>query len=186
MEALAVVDIFRGKALNPIDAKDRVSVPAEFRSTIQARARRLVNQDGGFNAMQDDADDRRREGKVVLIVRDTKRKCLVCFDNAYSRELLDLIEARHADQAPLDRESAIRRDSAVFADPEEKAWDAGGRIVLPAKWRGKAGIEGHAVFLALGKTFEIWDPRLALVEYADNENIVDFITEEMDSRGVTL
>jgi MraZ protein len=183
---LAVHDQFRGKALNAVDAKGRVSVPADYRGAIQTRHRRLVMQDG-FDPNADDADERRRTGKVVILIKDPTQPCLMAFDNAYARDYRRIIDERHADKAGLSREAAIRKDLTFFGSAEDMPWDVNGRIVLPPRIRAKAGITDFVYFFGLSDTFGLWNPA-TFVECHQEEfpDLADECREFCEEKGVAL
>nr|WP_301183125.1 division/cell wall cluster transcriptional repressor MraZ [Sphingomonas quercus] len=48
--------------------------------------------------------------------------------------------------------------ASLFADLEKTSFDDPGRMVLPPQSRRLAGIEGQALFIGAGQTFQIWKP----------------------------
>lgn len=175
---MAVSDFFRGKALNGIDKKGRVSVPSDFRATIQTRHRRAIVEDGFDPAAEDATKALANAGRVVIVRKDPARPCLIAFETSFSRVEHANIIARHADQPAAEREAAIARDMRVFGKTEDLAWDVNGRIVLGPRLCAKIGIDpetdngvdNKVCFYGLGPTFEIWHPeRLAEALEADGE-----------------
>ena len=61
-------------------------------------------------------------------------------ENDYSREEFDLI-------------------SLYFGEAEQLPFDKEGRIILPKKLINHAQIENNVLFVGLGKTFQIWEPK---------------------------
>ena len=58
--------------------------------------------------------------------------------------------------------SASSPAASIFYDLQQLSFDGDGRIILPADLRQKAGIDGQATFVGVGKLFQIWSPeRLA-------------------------
>jgi len=183
---VAISDQFRGKALNAVDAKGRVSVPADYRGAIQMRHRRLILQDG-FDPYADEPDERRRTGKIVILVKDPVQPCLMAFDNAYSRAYRDTIDSRHADKTGVEREAAVRKDLTFFGSSEDMPWDVNGRIVLPPRIRAKAGISDFVYFFGLSDTFGLWNPA-TFVEVHKEEfpDLADECREFCEEKGIAL
>jgi MraZ protein len=183
---VAISDQFRGKALNAVDAKGRVSVPADYRGAIQMRHRRLILQDG-FDPYADEPDERRRTGKIVILVKDPVQPCLMAFDNAYSRAHRDLIDSRHADKTGVEREAAVRKDLTFFGSSEDMPWDVNGRIVLPPRIRAKAGITDFVYFFGMSDTFGLWNPAtFVAVHQEEFPDLADECREFCDEKGVAL
>ncbi len=163
---MAISDLFRGRALNAIDKKGRVSVPSDFRATIQTRHRRVIKQDE-FDPAEGDADARHAAaGKVVIVARDRQRPCLIAFENQFTREYAAKIERRHEDLRGEERDAAIQRDMKMLGSTFDLAWDVNGRIVLSARLCERIGVNPNAengrdnlvFFHGVGETFEIWNP----------------------------
>ena len=154
---MTITDLFRGRAMNAVDAKGRVTLPLDFRATVQCRYRRAVHETG-YDPALGEPDERPRAGKVASLVKDPGRPCLIGYDDAYASAYLERIDLRHADKSGLERERAIRRDQGFFGASQDVAWDGVGRIVLTPRMRAQAGIGGFAYFFARGQTFELWDP----------------------------
>ncbi len=123
--------LFYGNALNSVDAKNRVSVPAQFRATIKSRT----------------------GGEEFLIREHEDLPCLVAFDSAYLPELRAEASERVAQGA--NRED-MRRE--LFATADQVRFDDAGRIVLDGAMIGYAGIGKLALFLGAQGYFEVWDP----------------------------
>lgn len=162
---MAVSDFFRGNALNGIDRKGRVSVPADFRATIQTRHRRAIHEDGFDPAADDATKALANAGRVVIVRRDAKRPCLIAYETSYARLLHANIVARHADKQGEEREAAIQRDLRIFGRSEDLGWDVNGRIMLSDRLCAHVGIDPEAgngvddkvCFFGVGETFEIWN-----------------------------
>ena len=48
--------------------------------------------------------------------------------------------------------------TAVFAEAVQLQMDRDGRVVVPAEFIGHAGINDKAVFVGMGRKFQIWQP----------------------------
>lgn len=154
---MGISDLFRGSALNAVDGKGRVTLPADYRATVRCRYRRAVHETG-YDPAPSDPDDRRRAGRAATLVKDPDRPCLVGYEDVYAGVHLDRIERRHADKSGLERERAIHRDQGYFGASEDAAWDGAGRIMLTPRMRARAGIADAVYFFARGETFELWNP----------------------------
>lgn len=183
---VAISDLFRGKALNAVDAKGRVSVPAEFRAAIQNRYRRSVLKEG-YDPANVETEGKARNGKSVAIVRDPDQPCFIGYDETYAEQYRSDINLRHADKAGAERERAIKRDQSFFGSSEDFAWDVNGRIVLTQRMRAKVGIDGFIYFFARGETFELWDP---LAFYRAHQDEDPYAAEECkelcEDKGIAL
>lgn len=141
-----------------------MSVPSDFRATIQTRHRRVVAEDG-FDPAEGDGDTRHANaGKVVIVRRDKQRPCLVAFENQYTREFSAKIERRYADLRGEDRDLAIEREMKMLGSTFDLAWDVNGRIVLSTRLCERIRVDPNAegeggnlvFFYGVGETFEIW------------------------------
>ncbi|MDR1477215.1 MAG: division/cell wall cluster transcriptional repressor MraZ [Rickettsiales bacterium] len=122
--------LFLGTILNKIDTKGRVSVPAGFRSAIKG---------GEF------------EG-IVLYHSLTQG----CIEGCTMERMEKISEA--TDSLDLFSEENQNLSSLIFADARQLQFDVTGRIVIPADLIKYAGINGDALFVGKGKTFQIWAP----------------------------
>ena len=124
-------DGFSSRSEHKVDQKGRVSIPAPFRRILES---------GGDQG--------------VHILPDLKGEpCIECFSSRYIRK----IDAQIGRMPPFS--DARRRLERVFnANREHLEMDETGRIVLPKPFRDLAGIGDRALFVGLGKTFQIWAP----------------------------
>ncbi len=129
---------FLGTHQNRLDAKGRVSVPAQFRSALKARC----NGDG--NGIQ-------------LVLRPShQHQCIEAWPpaefDALSEPLnrIDLFSQAHDDLA-----------ASLYADAFPVEADKEGRIVLPDNLVAYAGLSDAVVFMGLGRVFQIWEPAAA-------------------------
>ena len=183
---MAISELFRGRALNAVDAKGRVSLPADFRGVIQSRYRRSVHE-SGYDPAAGGADEKSRAGKAVSLVKDPERPCLVGYDEVFATDYLAKIKERHADKAGVERERAIRRDQGYFGTSEDVAWDVNGRIVLSPRLRARVGIDGLVYFFARGETFELWNPATFYAAHKDDEpDSAEECRLDCEERGIAL
>ena len=144
---------FMGTHVNKLDAKGRVSIPAPFRAGLRAGA-----DDGGG-----------------LVLRPSHNQpCIEAWPIAAFAALATPIEQ-------LDVFSEERDDlvAALYADAFPLEADKEGRIVLPDTLVAHAGLSDTAVFMGLGRTFQIWEPVAA--DRRRNE-----ARERARARGLTI
>ena len=79
---------------------------------------------------------------MPVVLKEWKRFLTVSIDdNNYSRDEFDLI-------------------SLYFGEAEQLPFDKEGRIILPKKLINHAQIEKNVLFVGLGPTFKIWNPKI--------------------------
>jgi len=156
--------LFQGSALNAVDAKGRVSVPAFLRSVIE----------------------RRGDARTIVLAKHEAFPCLSAYDPAYAAlkhsKLERLFEKQEGDpDAALDYQ---QRNLMAFAATEEVPYDSSGRIVLPPMMRRKGGIDDLALFLGAGETFQVWNPSLFLAEPTVPDDLKDIARFRLEERGL--
>ena len=129
---------FRGEFHQKVDAKGRVSIPAQFRRVLIA---------GDPNCPEGDAPE------FVIVYGDHRRKYLEC----YTAEAIDEVDQQIS---AMPRGAVERRmlERLFSGQSLSTNVDETGRLVLPAKLRQKIGLEDEAFFTATGDTFQIWKP----------------------------
>lgn len=120
---------FIGNIEAKTDSKGRVFLPACFRRILQA---------SGCDK--------------VMLRKDVYQDCLVIYPEESWNKQLDLLRSR------LDKWNA--RHQMIFrqfvADVEELGIDCNGRILLPKRYLGMAGIKQEVRFIGMDDTIEIW------------------------------
>ena len=162
---MALEHLFQGSALNAVDAKGRVSIPAFLRSVIE----------------------RRGPSKTVVLAKHEHFPCLSAYDPAYAAEKHRKLERLNEKEetgpdAALDYE---RRNFMAFAASEEAPYDSSGRILIPPMMRMKGRIEDLALFLGTGETFQIWNPKLLLAESGVPDDLKDIVRYRLKERGAS-
>ena len=116
---------------NKLDKKGRVSVPASFRSYLSNL---------GYNG-------------VV---------CYPSFNNqsieAWPQDRIEKISNTIDSLNPFEE----KRDffaTSILSESENLQFDTEGRVSLSKKLLNHAKIKGNVLFVGLGKTFQIWDPK---------------------------
>ncbi len=133
--------LFQGSAIAAIDEDGNVAVPDFIAEGIRAGA---------------DTGD-------VLLARQIGDLCLTAFHRAHLGRIHQRAERRRQrdEEAGLDESAHRARARRAFGLVEGAAC-RDGRLRLPPAMRHLGGIDGLALFVGAGETFEIWNPDLAL------------------------
>ena len=114
---MALEHLFQGSALNAVDAKGRVSVPAFLRSVIE----------------------RRGDARTIVLAKHDAFACLSAYDPGYAALKHAKIE-RQFEKDELNPEAELAyqaRTLMAFGATEEVPYDSSGRIVLPPMMRAQ-------------------------------------------------
>ena len=152
---------FRGESHNKVDTKGRVSIPASFRRVLEASD---PNWKSGENP------------ELVIVYGDHRRSYLECYTMAAIEEVDTKIDA-------LPRGSMQRKmlQALFHGQSFPTTVDETGRLVLPAKLRGKIDLDKEAFFIGMGDTFQIWQPETYdTQERAKQEAWLDELPEDFD------
>ena len=156
--------LFNGSALSAVDAKGRLSVPSFIRGVIE----------------------RRSDAKAVVIGMHEASPCLNAYDRGYAKILYAENERRRLIEESSGGDLAAHHARArrTFGLTEDVPYDTSGRIILPPMMRRKGRIEDLALFVGIGGTFEIWNPRLALE--SGDEELRDLASYRLEEKGIAL
>ncbi|WP_375398045.1 division/cell wall cluster transcriptional repressor MraZ [uncultured Sphingomonas sp.] len=159
---------YQGAWLQIVDDKNRVSIPAKLRETVEA------------NTAAEDL----RAGHNVTIAIHRQSQCLIGYDQGYLDDELD--RAARIEDSRIDADGhpdyAIRRTLAGGGD--QVAFDSTGRCVLAGWQRRKAKIGKHAFFWGSIDCFEIWDPQVLFADPAVPDVMKDACRGLMEDRGL--
>jgi MraZ protein len=148
MTALEGAHLFSGNALGAVDASGRVRLPLFILKELEARPQRCRFFFGAHE-------------------RDP---CVTGYEPAERAALCEEVERRRrldeAEGRPPERHYA--RSRRLFGMVEEAPCDSRGRIALPPLARRRGRIGQLALFIGTGKSFEIWNPEVAM-EASDPE-----------------
>ena len=152
---------FRGEFHQKVDGKGRMSIPADFRRTLEA------------------GDPRHPENpnpRLVILYGPHLKDCL----QAYHIEAMSEIEEQ-IQSLPRGSEARKKASRRILGKSWETEVDKDGRIVLPIARRQQIGLEGEAVMVAMGDYFEIWSAEAyAAMEAAeadmDDDDDIDPLT----------
>tara|TARA_R110002096_G_scaffold71608_1_gene170839 strand:+ start:308 stop:769 length:462 start_codon:yes stop_codon:yes gene_type:complete len=122
--------VFLSTTINGVDAKGRVSVPADFRSVVRG---------GVF------------DGIIVWPSFDGP------YLEGGGQALLESYQRLIEDMDPYD-DARIAFERAIFGAAKPLTFDANGRVTLPKELIDHAGLDAKATFVGLGSRFELWSP----------------------------
>jgi len=161
---VALEHLFQGSALNAVDAKGRVSVPSFLRSVIE----------------------RRGDARTIVLAKNDNFSCLSAYDPAYAalrhEKLERLLEKQETD--PAAELDYARRTMMAFGATEEVPYDSSGRIIVPPMMRKKGRLEELALFIGVGETFQIWNPKLFLADPNIPDDMKDIARFRLEERGL--
>ena len=162
---MALEHLFQGSALNAVDAKGRVSVPAFLRQVIE----------------------RRGDARTIVLAKHDQFPALLAYDPGFAAARhLKLERLLEKEETNPDAELAYQqRNMTAFAATEETPYDTSGRIVLPPMMRAKGQIGELALFLGTGETFQIWNPTLFLGDVRIPEDMKDIARFRLEERGLS-
>jgi MraZ protein len=162
---VALEHLFQGSALNAVDAKGRVSIPAFLRTVVE----------------------RRGDARTIVLASHESFPCLSAYDPAYAAlkhaKLERLLEKEETSpDAELEYQ---QRNLMAFGATEEVPYDSSGRVVMPPMMRRKGGIEELALFLGAGETFQIWNPTMFLEDARVPDDLKDIARYRLEERGLS-
>ena len=161
---MALEHLFQGSALNAVDAKGRVSVPAFLRQVVE----------------------RRGDARTIVLAKHDAFQALSAYYPAYAAlkhaKLERLLEKQETD--PAAELEYARRTMMAFGATEEVPYDSSGRIIIPPMMRRKGGLEDLALFIGVGETFQIWNPTLFLADEKIPDDMKDIARFRLEERGL--
>lgn len=150
------MDRFLSSAVNRIDAKGRVSVPAHFRAVVIKR---------GY--------------QELYALKALDRPAL----DVGGLDLLDRYEARIAMEDPF-LQTADDMSYFVHGDSDFLKLDQDGRITVTDFIRDHTGISGEVAFVGRGTFFQMWEPsRLAAYGAQVRERLLKLRHARQDATG---
>ncbi|MBC7506180.1 MAG: hypothetical protein H7267_10720 [Sandarakinorhabdus sp.] len=148
-------------ALNVIDGKNRLSIPAEYRQVIQTRS----------------------QSKDLRLSPSRNAMCLVGFDKNLPDQLMADHLARFAGVNSRERD---RDATQTFAGMTSLTIDDAGRVVLPPVLKRLRKLENYAYFIGIGEVFQIWDPWVYLATEDADEVALEVLRDEMAAKKLAL
>lgn len=150
--------VFRGFALQTVDAKGRVAIPHGLRSTIELNS----------------------QVKTVVIAKHQIDQCLTGYDRNYTPPA-----AVGDDGRDLNAAGRYNASRVAFGLTDDANFDDSGRCVIPPMLRKLGKIDNLAFFLGIGDAFEIWNPWIALESADVVEDVKDIIRFCLEEKGIT-
>jgi MraZ protein len=154
-----------GQGLSGIDAKGRVTLPAELRAKIEASS----------------------EGRTLCVGRHATKNCLYAYGTAERDKFLADIDrqwdAAVARGEAFDREAAGAELGSLF----EIGFEASGRFVMPPVLRHFGGLGDRAWFHGTGGRILIWNPDSFLADtdpgFAQQREMCSWFLAEAEKRA---
>lgn len=123
--------LFMDTVLNKVDAKGRVSLPADYRAIVKDT-----------------------ESEIVCY-RSLSAPCIEgCLE-----DLLDKLACDMEDSLDFFSQKQDDLTNLIFGDAKRYPFDSTGRIMLSEKLLKHAEITDSAVFVGKGRKFQIWNPK---------------------------
>src|SRR5436190_2131015 len=162
---VALEHLFQDSALNAVDAKGRVSIPAFLRGVIE----------------------RRGDARTIVLAKHELFSALSAYDPAFAAlKHATLERLLEKEETGPDAELEYQqRNLMAFAATEEVPYDSSGRIVFPPMMRRKGEIADLALFLGTGETFQIWNPELLLKDPRIPDDLKDIARFRLEERGTS-
>lgn len=130
--------LFIGTHQNKLDAKGRVSIPAQFRSVLKK------NSHAGEGAAT----------ATMYLRKSHQHACIEGWTELGFEALNDPVAQGYA-QFSAEHEDFVM---AVFGEAYPMETDKEGRILLPADLAEHAGLTDNVTFVGMRNTFQIWEP----------------------------
>lgn len=128
--AMRKVFLFMDTIINKVDAKGRVSLPADYRAMVKE-----LNSE-------------------IVCYRSLTSPCIEgCLE-----DLLDKLASEIEDSTDFFSETQDNLTNLIFGDAKRYTFDSTGRINLSEKLLKHAEITDSAVFVGKGRKFQIWNP----------------------------
>ena len=157
------MELYEGFALQGVDEKGRVAIPADLRAAVE----------------------RNSDVRSIVVGRHPFDPCLSVHDLSWSVENFNRIDREASPFEGDGGESRVKR--RAFGVVERAPFDASGRFVIPPFFRQKAQISRWAFFTGSGETFDIWSPEVLLkAQGADFEEIRELCEFCLQQKGVKL
>ncbi|MBC6445088.1 MAG: hypothetical protein GDA50_06630 [Alphaproteobacteria bacterium GM202ARS2] len=125
--------LFVSTTLNKLDAKFRVSVPADFRKSLEGDS-----------------------FKGVVAWPNVPEKMIEACDSGRVERIAASLDDR--EQYPEDDSLRLDLARVSLASSQRLNFDVNGRIMVPPEFREHAGIGEEVLFVGVGLTFQMWDP----------------------------
>jgi MraZ protein len=130
--------------------------------------------------------ERRGDARTIVLAKHDNFACLSAYDPAYAalrhEKLERLLEKQETD--PAAELDYARRTMMAFGATEEVPYDSSGRIIVPPMMRKKGQLDDLALFIGVGETFQIWNPKLFLADKNIPDDMKDIARFRLEERGL--
>lgn len=144
--------------MNGVDAKNRLSVPAPLRETIEARS----------------------QLKCVVLAPAEHAPCLIGYDVTHFERVQEGLSTQFVNDFGPGRSLKAR---SLFGMAEQLNYDHTGRIIMPPILREIGEIKSQALFLGAGDYFELWDPEVLVAEPEQDPRLIRMAKALMAQKG---
>lgn len=150
---------FLGAFTNKIDAKGRLSTPADYRRTLEAAA---------------------GEGQAEVICFPGFAAPVI---ECGGPDLIDTLMGMIANYDYFD-EQREALEISILSESQRLSFDENGRIILPQAFRDFAGLTSHATFVGLGNRFQIWQPEAHAEKLREARAVMAEHRDVLKARGL--
>ncbi|WP_448661163.1 division/cell wall cluster transcriptional repressor MraZ [Sphingomonas sp. CJ20] len=157
-------ELFEGFALQAVDLKGRVAIPADLRAAVE----------------------RNSDIRQIVVGLHPIDACLSAHDLSWSKEKYDRLDRREQLAADRGEETDARAKRRAFGQVEKAQFDDSGRFVIPPFFRMKANIQKWAFFNGSGETFDIWAPEVLLKDENADPGLREICEFLCKTKGVKL
>ena len=159
---MAINGLYQGNALQGVDAKGRVAIPARFRDVIVRNAEAV-------------------DASTIIVTKHPDLPCLRAYDASWSYLNHDRIDDR---EVAADDAAPYQQQKRSFGAVDPATFDSAGRFFLHGLLKKKAGITDLAFFYGAARTFEIWSPeKLLATDGDDTADAREWCEYHLEMRG---
>ncbi|UVO54480.1 division/cell wall cluster transcriptional repressor MraZ [Sphingomonas sp. SUN039] len=158
--------LYQGYALQPVDKKGRLAIPACLRE-----------------ALLENSDER-----VLMIADEADLPCMVAYDKGWSAALKAQVAEDQKIARDLHGKGPARAADRLknFGNVDSVAFDDAGRFILPDFVAFDLGLTDYAFFTGGDEVFHIWNPRRLIADPNVPEGTHKRCLFEMNKKGAAL
>lgn len=155
---------YQGVALQAVDDKGRVAIPADIRTVLE----------------------RNSPERTIIVAKHPDDPCLTAHDTAWTQIKGERLDRRLEKALDDGKQVDGRAKRNVHGQNERANFDSSARFILPGYYRERVGIERWACFVGAGDEFEIWAPEILVATPSVDEEIQRLCRYHCKQRGVAL
>jgi MraZ protein len=157
--------LYQGYALQPVDKKGRLAIPACLREALLANS----------------------SERILMIADESELPCMVAYDRGWSAALQAQVAADQQFAREQGKGFARAADRLKnFGNVDSVAFDDAGRFILPDFVAFDLGLTDYAYFSGGDEVFHIWNPRRLIADPNVPEGTRKRCQFEMQKKGVVL